>query len=508
MKILSKIRIALWIMAGLLALLLLAPASAVYAQTDTPEPPPPAVEPVERPIVVIESTYMDKDSIAPGDSFRYFLSLKNVGRADAHNLIFTFQAGDFLPEETGGVIAVGTLGRGKTRDISQAFNASSALWGKLNGSVPVNLSYTNEEGLAFSESFNITIPVRGWSGAVAASATPTPTGTSQPRAQMVVSGYQTNVDPLQPGSVFRLSLDIRNVGSGPAGSVAMVIGGGGSGDSTNLDGTPVPGGVTGSGADTSIFAPLGSSNLQYLGDVPAGGTLKFEQDLIVNVSANPGAYALKLSLVYVDEKGRRLVDDQVITLLVYQIPQLEVNFYRDPGMISAMQPNSLPLQVVNLGRKATVLGNMTVTTDSGAELMNNTSLVGTLDAGGYFPLDVMLIPNTPGEVELKITINYTDDFNQQRRIEKMLPVTVVEGMPMEPDPGLGGVDPNAPGGMPGDPGSMGGEETFWQKVGRFFKGLLGLDSGVQQPVDPGMPVDPGVPSDPGLPVPSEGKPLG
>jgi hypothetical protein len=44
---------------------------------------------------------------------------------------------------------------------------------------------------------------------------------------------------------------------------------------------------------------------------------------------------------------------------------------------------TLPLQISNLSRKSTVLGNMTVTTDSG-EIMNGTSLVGNLDTGGYF----------------------------------------------------------------------------------------------------------------------------
>ncbi len=473
---------------------LLGSATGVQAQTDTPVPGSDGYLTSERPLIVIDSTYMDKDSVAPGDSFRLFLSIKNVGRDDAYNLIFTFASGDFLPEDTGGVIAVGALAKGKTREISQAFNVSTALWGKLNGSVPVTLSYTNIDGVPFSETFSLTLPVRGWSGGVSASATPTPTGTALPRAQMVVSGYQTDVDPLQPGSVFNLRLDIRNVGLDTARSLSVVIGGGVSGDSTSLDGTPVPGGGSGSAADVSVFAPLGSSNLQYVGDVTPGGSLNMDFKLIVNVSANPGAYALKLSLVYIDGKGRRIVDDQVITLLVYQIPQVEVSFYRDPGVVMAMQPNSLPLQVVNLGRKSTVLGNMTVTTSSGAELMNNTSLVGTLDAGGYFPLDVMLIPNEPGEVELKVLINYTDDFNQARQIEKTITVTVAEAPPVDMGPTTGepGTD-----GMPVDPGAMGGQETFWDKVVRFFKGLFGLDSGPEQPSEPSMPVDP-----------NTGKPLG
>jgi len=30
--------------------------------------------------------------------------------------------------------------------------------------------------------------------------------------------------------------------------------------------------------------------------------------------------------------GERIVDDQVITLLVYSLPKVEIGFYRDPGI--------------------------------------------------------------------------------------------------------------------------------------------------------------------------------
>jgi len=45
--------------------------------------------------------------------------------------------------------------------------------------------------------------------------------------------------------------------------------------------------------------------------------MSVSQQLVVNVTAAPGAYTLTLSFVYTDEKGNRLVDDQVITPLVY-----------------------------------------------------------------------------------------------------------------------------------------------------------------------------------------------
>jgi hypothetical protein len=436
----------------------------------------------DRPLVIIKSYYLNQDTIRPNDSFSLYISIRNDGALAAHNLIFSFSGSDFLPKETGGVLALGSLDAGQSRDIVQPMLASSSLWGQTNGTTTVSLSYNDPSGAAFSESFTITLSVLGWSG-VAATPTPTitPTGTASPRAQLVVGKYEANIEKLQPGSIFNLGLEVRNLGGGEARSITMILGGGTYG-SSDIEGTQTPGGVSGGGSDLSVFAPIGSSNIQYLGDLTPGKTMTATQDLIVNVSANPGAYTLKISFVYSDEKGNRQVDDQIITMLIYQLPQLEVNFYRDPGPIFVMAPNTIPMQVVNLGRKSIVLGNMTVTAEN-AELMNNTTLVGTLEPGGYFPLDLMLIPQVPGPINLKITINYTDDFNQPNVLEYYLEVMVQESME-------GMIDPNMPGGMAGPGIGPDGEgmiidqpvveETVWQKVVRFFKGLFGLDSAPPQ----------------------------
>jgi len=66
-------------------------------------------------------------------------------------------------------------------------------------------------------------------------------------------------------------------------------------------------------------------------------------------------------------------------------------------------------------------------------------------------------------------------------------------------PGMGGPG-MAPGGdgtglPPGVEGGTAGSETFWQKVLRFFKGLIGLDSAQSTPGGPVQaPIEPTPPS--------------
>lgn len=497
MKKHSIVRISL-LLVFLLGIVWQLPAPAVLAQDEEPTDPPadtPTVTPtlpaeVTRPLVVIES--YGTGNVDAGKTFDLEIILKNKGAERASNLIAVFQSTDFFPLDTGGVTAKGELNPGKSYKITQPMIAGKELAAGSVSTVTVALSYVGQSGQAFSETFTITIGVRQsvWSGGAAL---PTATPTAQPRPQVVVSSYQVDVDPLQPGTVFNLSLEVRNLGNSAAKAVTMVIGGSGAGVDLS-GGTPQPGGISGGSSELTNFAPLGSSNLFYLGDIPTGAVYNAVQQLIVNVTTNPGAYPLKLSFVYVDEQGNHILDDQGITLLVYSLPQVEVGYYRDPGVFFAGQPNQLPLQVTNLGRTTTVLGNLKVSAEN-AEVTNNTSLVGSLEPGGYFTMDAMVVPSQPGTLEMLVNINYTDNFNQSRTLTETLSIEVQEGGPAMgpgmPGEGMEGMqDPMyVEGVMPveGMGGMPSGPETFWQKVLRVLKGLVGLNSAQEQP-GPEMPI--------------------
>lgn len=455
------------------------------ALTTTARRPQPTA--AGRPLLVLDSYGVTGDSeITPGQEFELRLTLVNRGQDFARNVLITFTGSDFLPVDTGGVRALNEVDPAEKVNVFQPLIANPSLSGQSVATLTVNLTYTNLDGSqSYTEALTITINLKKPSAGGPARPTATPTLVSRP--QLVVTAYQTDVDPLQPGAIFELKLDIRNLGTANARSVTMVLGGGAS---LNEQGTPVPG-----GSELSTFAPLGASNLIFLGDVPVGETISATQKLIVNVTANPGAYPFKLSFIYDDEKGARQVNDQVITLLIYQLPQVEVGFYRDPGIFYTNQISMLPLQVTNLGRKTAVLGNMRVTSPN-ADITNNVTLVGSLEPGGYFTLDANIMPYQPGPLEIEVNINYTDDFNQPRTITQTLTVEVMEmptpefptdGFPTEPPPPV--------------------EETFWQKVLRFLRGLIGLDSAEPTPAPnfpmPGEEMPPeGVPGQP-MPVPVE-----
>ena len=443
--------------------------AAAQPPTDTTTPQPSLTQ----PLLYIESYFPGpNDGVSPWAPFNFTFVLANNSDAVARNVVMTFTSEDFIPLD-GGVFTLNNIAKGDRPGATLRFRVSDYSTWKYSGTINGNVTYTDDAGMSYTTSFIFYIAI---AQPASGSATKTPTPGTENKPQLVISKYSTDIDPLQPGSAFKLNLTIANVGTANAKNVSLVYGGG-SGQLPNEQGTPQAG-VSGSTADFTNFAPVGSSNIILLGDLATGAQIEAEQEFVVNVSTVPGAYPLKISLVSYTENGLRVIDDQAITLLVYSLPQLEISFYRDPGMFFNGMSTTLPLQITNLSRKSTVLGNMTVTTDSG-EIMNGTSLVGNLDPGGYFTLDAMYTPFMEGKAKINITINYTDDFNQLRMYESSIEIDVQPAMVMPEEPTQ--TNPE----MPTEPVEPTG---FFAKIWNAIKGFLGIGTS-NEPTPEGGPSD-------------------
>jgi hypothetical protein len=338
--------------------------------------------------------------------------------------------------------------------------------------VSVQANYTDEGSGLYNDTFELNLPLEAIVYAdPTATAAPTPTPTSTPanlnRPQLVVNAYETGLPRLEAGMVFQLSLSVKNLGLQPARQVTLIFGGGAASYA------PAPGqasGITAGNADLANFAPLGSSNLLYLGDLSAQARLEVSQGFIVNASTQPGAYSLKMTFTYFDEQGNPFVDDQIITLLVHRLPRLDVSFYRPPDPLRVGQPATLPLQVVNQDRASARLGNLHLTCLN-AQIEAPNAYVGTLDEGGYFTQDVVIVPTQAGLLELVITLEYYDDFNQLQSLQYSLHLEVADNPAPAQSPAETGLEPDAP--------QTGGESArppFLTILWRLVLGFLGLDS--------------------------------
>jgi len=442
-------------------------ATACVTVSSPPPPLPtstPASLPFARPQIVVR-TSRAVGNVQTGKEFTLKVVVENTGQATAYNSQAVFTSADLVPVKTGGVAAFGSVAYDDEVDVSQVFFVTAELFGKNIIVIDMTVTYYDDKGATYTDKFTLSVPVSGGgSGSGVVYPTATPTGVKS--SQLVISSYTADVDPLQPGEHFALKLTLQNAGNAKAQRITMIVGGGSSGGG---GGTPQPDGVSGGGGDFANFAPVGASNVQSLGDLAAGAELQASQSLIVNVNTAPGAYPMRITFSYLNDKNEVINDEQVITLLVYSLPKVDVSFYRPPDPFMVGQPGMLPIQVVNLGKRLTVLGNIKVSASNGF-IENGTSLVGSLDAGGYFTLDSMFTPEQSGTQTLDIMIEYVDDFNQSRTVATTLEIEVMEGF-IEPTP-----DPTMNGGGGGGGEFVTDEETTLHKIFRFIKGLFGLDS--------------------------------
>ena len=443
--------------------------------------------PFTRPQLRVTFSGASSKQLVSDKPFKFTVNFQNAGNMTAFNTQAVFSSADLVPLDTGGVAVVGNISAGSGVEVEQRFTSQGSLSGKTFVIIDVMVTYYDDKGTSYSDKFTLNVPTGG-SGSGSGIVYPTATPTGVNTAQLVITSYASTVDPLQPGDQFELGLTVQNMGNTTAKRVTMIIGGGSSGSG---GGTPQAGGVSGGSGEFTNFAPVGASNIQSLGDLSAGGALQVTQNLIVNVSTTPGAYPMKVTFSYVNKDGEVINDDQVITLLVYSLPNVDVSFYRPPDPFFTGQPGALPIQIVNLGKRTSVLGSMKIEAGGGT-LEPSSTLVGSLDPGGYFTFDTTVFPDISGPMQLNITIDYTDDFNQSRVVTKTLEITVEETF----------IDPSL------DPSQSGGggeiiieEETFFQKIWRFILGALGLDSA---PPDSGGVIAEPVPDQQMVPIPSGG----
>jgi hypothetical protein len=247
--------------------------------------------------------------VKTGASVTLKVVIENAGEATAYSTQAAFASTDLVATKTGGIAAIGTVAYDYEVDVSQTFYVSAQIYGQGIIVVDMTLTYYDGAGTSYSDKFTLSVPVNGgtvYSGPAAATATPTGVKSSQ----LVITGYSASVEPLQPGEQFALDLTVQNVGNVKAQRITM-IGSSGSSDG----GTPQPGGVSGGAGDFANFAPVGASNVQSLGDLPAGEKTQITQNLIVNVSTDPGAYPMRITFSYLNDKNEVINDEQLLHCL-------------------------------------------------------------------------------------------------------------------------------------------------------------------------------------------------
>ncbi len=418
----------------------------------------------ERPLINMTSSTYDPSKAYVGGKFVLTTIFKNSGQKTAYNIVLTFTSNDLQSQGNGGVQVIPTLDPDQDATMVQTFLIKSSM-STYQTSVGVALEYKDADGKSYTQTFSSAVSVYWLTlNTSTPTITPSPTATPYIRPQVVVTSYLTDVEALRPGATFNLVLRLENLGVFAARNVSVTIGSSSSGGTTTT---------------STNFLPVGSSNVRVIGNLDPKQVMELKQTFVVNSSTSPGVYPVTLDFTYRDPNNTAYSEQQIISLLVYLIPSIDVSFYTEVAAQSVGKKSSLPLQIVNLGSSSVLLGQVDVSAEN-ATLANNSLFVGTLDAGSNFTMDVDFTPLKAGDLPIKIKVSYMDNFKNPQSITKSLTVNAS---------GTAAGTPGATGGTQGtpQPGSTPGAgtsgqtaaatgETWLQVVLRVVRGLIGFDS--------------------------------
>jgi len=408
--------------------------------SETPAPTATAVYVFGQPQLAIQSAGSNPTVPLPGDPFELTMAISNLGNWTAIDIALELQSTDIaVPASGSNVRIIPRIGVEETITVTVPLILSpNAPEGPQN--LNFNIDYFDLDGRSYNTQQSVGLAVSD------ITATPTP-GPEQPR--LVLTTY--HVEPtgaLEPGAIFDLALNFTNVGSADTKNVIITLGG--------PDGGKLP-----------PFALINAGNVRYVESIGIGKTVEVKQTLLVAGTAVSGVYNLPIDLSYDGSDGLPITASQVINLLVEKQPQLQVNFYRPVNVGIVGEQLDLPVEVVNIGRSLLNVSTLAVTSPD-MNLQNNTIYVGPLDGGTSGSLDALAFPTGSGTLDVIVTVNYLDDFNQPQIYEETLTVAVeAPFVPEELEAGAAGEAAQS---------TDDGEESFMDLVWRFVKGMLGLGS--------------------------------
>ena len=379
-----------------------------------------------RPQLVVEASRAEPAVLGPGDVFSLTLHLSNRGDRTATDVLVGVASLDLaVPLDGGNFVAIEPVRVNQTGTVTLPLVLVEVMEaGHRN--LEIALEYADYYGGAYTARQSVGLEV---STALA------------DRPQLLIVAYRTDPELLSPGDAFTLTMEIKNVGGGDAERLTLTLGGEG-------------------GAGLEPFAPVASSNVLFVSRIAAGDLAELVQQLVVNGSADPGAYSLPIALAFDDARGTRHEDSQRISLLVRRRPHFQIGFYRPMGLAPFEVPFELPVEVINIGRTLVNVSTLEISSEQ-LEIAEGVIYLGPLDGGTSGSLDATAVAHEGGTNELRVTVRYLDDFEQPQMVTETLTVEVEEPIEAPPE-------------AEEEPEEQ--EETLWDTVLRILRGLLGLGS--------------------------------
>lgn len=380
--------------------------------TPTPTPTPEAIP---APKVIVTRNELGGD-VKAGDELMLTVSVKNIGRTAINNPILSFTPSDsLLVTSNDSALQMNSIGVGRTetaqikvRVLDPVASVNQYLDAKLEFTYYNNVTTTGGEASA-----RIGIPAK----VKKKTEDTTDDTTASPLPNIIVSRFNYGGGSVAAGSKFNLSFKFRNTSS-----------------TVNVENMVIT--VTG-GEGLTIN---GSSNTFFYDKVKAGASKTVTVPMkVANTTADTAQdVSINFKYEYLDHKKRTSASSDVkISVPLYQPDRFEISNPVVPDYVEAGQEVAVTMNYIN--KSKVIMSNVEAVVDGDVSTQTPIQTIGNVDAGKNGTIAFALTPNSTGEVDFAITVNYEDANGESRT--RIFPVTmnVQEAAPYDPgtdDPGM------------------------------------------------------------------------
>jgi hypothetical protein len=374
--------------------------------------------------LVIAQYRIDPSPVVPGERARITLTLQNQGNSDASGVLLRV-AGEgsiLIPDSGGDSFSFGEL---KPNDVVDITFTMIVRGDARRGPQPQPLTISYLQG---GETQSVTTSI-GIDVAAVVQLSPV----------ILLDSVDTGGVVLEPGRRFTLNLALRNVGQVAARDMLITFGTMDVSNNPPPQATPgSPGGDSGGGSSTTttpstIFAPVGSGNTVFAGDLDANAIMTLRQDFVVNLNVESGIHILPISVRYNVDDGPGGQTVLPASLIVIVPPLIQVEPVDTmPETVNLNEPFALSFQIANRGRGNEIIDRAVFTADGGEIAEGMSTRVGLIRQDDDTTVNALVVPTALGRFIVTLSLVYTDDLGAERSLDYEYGFDVVEPPPPPP----------------------------------------------------------------------------
>lgn len=386
-----------------------------YTEPTVEPTPAPTPDPIPTPKVIVTRNELSGD-VKAGDELMLTISVKNIGRTTINNPILSFTPSEsLLVVGKDSAVQMNSIGVGRTetaqvkvRVLDPVASVNQYLDAKLEFTYYNNVSTTVGEASA-----RIGIPAKVKKKAEET----TDETTASPLPNIIVSRFHYGGGSVAAGSKFNLAFKFRNTSSTVDVENMVITVTGGEGLTINGSSNTFFYDKVKAGASKTVTVPMKVANT----------TVDTAQDVSINFKYE-----------YLDHKKRTSASSDVkISVPLYQPDRFEISNPVVPDYVEAGQEVAVTMNYIN--KSKVIMSNVEAVVDGDVSTQTPIQTIGNVDAGKNGTIAFALTPNSTGEVDFAITVNYEDANGESKT--RIFPVTmnVQEAAPYDPgtdDPGM------------------------------------------------------------------------